>query len=199
MPGGFGAGAARSHPSLDLRRVIQSAGRLQSGAHHRLQARDDEPSLRTSAVDQLLGREAGPCPQVGEVAFGGARADADARHVVGNRSAGHDEGGEHVQLAPGLPIAAARRAGTRLSREVPGRGEPLIATLDGHVVGCYRVSDTCRARHSAPQEGPSSTSRMGTFRYVGARPAPRPKPTQWRRVAARGLGRARNAAVGRAC
>ena len=41
-----------------------------------------------------------------------------------------------------------RRAGSRPSCQVPRRrGEPLIAALDGHAVGCYCASNTSRARH----------------------------------------------------
>ena len=45
----------------------------------RLQTRDHEPTLSPSGVDQLLGREARPRPQVGEVPLDGAGADAHAR------------------------------------------------------------------------------------------------------------------------
>jgi glucose-6-phosphate 1-dehydrogenase len=46
----------------------------------------------------------------------------------------------------------ARRAGVRPSCQPPGRGEPLIAALDGHAVGCNRASNTCRARHNNQRE-----------------------------------------------
>ncbi|MEO6349454.1 MAG: hypothetical protein ABIP53_02285, partial [Candidatus Limnocylindrales bacterium] len=58
---------------------------------------DDKPPRRTSAVNQLLGAEARPSPQVGEVTLHGARTDA---HELG-------------------------RAGTRPSCQAPTGGEPL--------------------------------------------------------------------------
>jgi hypothetical protein len=57
-----------------------------------------------------------------------------------------------------------RRAGTRPSCEVlRDGGEPLVATLDGHVVGCEGGPDTCRARGPMPSlagTGPCPPSSM---------------------------------------
>ena len=40
-----------------------------------------------------------------------------------------------------------------LSRVPPRRRQPLLSTLDGHVAGCQRAPDTCRARQ--PRSAPS--------------------------------------------
>jgi hypothetical protein len=71
------------------------------------------------SVDQLLGREAGPRTQVGEVTLDGVRPNADEPSRLQDGSACRDEGGENVHLAlsrgPGecaaeVPVPHALRA-----------------------------------------------------------------------------------------
>ena len=105
-----------------------------------LKARDDESPGSSSGVDQLLGGQARPRSQVGQVALDGARSDADEFRRVRDRSASGNVGGEDVLLALSRWKSLASRtchAGSRPSRELPRRrGEPLVAALDRQGVGC---------------------------------------------------------------
>jgi hypothetical protein len=67
----------------------------------RLKARDNEPSLGSSAVDQLLRDKARPRATVGEVTLHGARPDAHELGGLVDGTTGGDEGREHVHRAPG--------------------------------------------------------------------------------------------------
>jgi hypothetical protein len=64
-----------------------------------LQTRDIEPATSAPGVDQLLGRQARPRAQVGEVTLHGAGSDAHALGCSLDRPARGDIGGEDVHLA----------------------------------------------------------------------------------------------------
>ncbi|MGZ3641860.1 MAG: hypothetical protein ACXVAI_06325, partial [Candidatus Limnocylindrales bacterium] len=49
----------------------------------------------------------------------------------------------------GRTIRKASTTSEPVSRQPPRRGQPLIAALDRDLVGCYRASKTCRARHES--------------------------------------------------
>ena len=78
-------GRCRAKPGAD-----QSSG---------LQGRDDEPARGAPRVDQLLGREARPRPQVGEVTLHGARTDAHELGGVLDTPASGNVGSQDVHLA----------------------------------------------------------------------------------------------------
>jgi len=67
----------------------------------RLQTRDDEPSSGPARVDQLIGGQASPRTQVGEVAFSGARPNADEGGSLRDKPGRGDVGGEDGQLTRG--------------------------------------------------------------------------------------------------
>jgi hypothetical protein len=124
---------------------------------------------------KLLGRKTRPCTQVGEVTFDGARPDAprDQPHPVRSR--------QRRRRRPARPsdagsrAARVRRAGIRLSCPMPrSRGEPLIAALDGHAIGCNRVADTCRARQMPDCPAGALPRRVATA--VVSVPAVRARP-----------------------
>jgi hypothetical protein len=81
--------------------------------------------------------------------------------------------------------AARHREGTRPSCQPPGRGEPLIAALDRHVVGCNRASNTYRTRHHHlfRQRQPVRACPVDDDRLIrrSSRPAGRRTPRTWRR------------------
>jgi hypothetical protein len=81
-----------------------------------LKARHLEPSFSPTAVDQLLGREAGSSTQICEVAFGRAWPDTDACHGSGHGTTGGHKGNER---SPD-PAAAGRKV-------VAGRGSDVDA------------------------------------------------------------------------
>ena len=85
----------------ERRLPVRDRGFLPACGLEGLQTRHDQPPFRSSRIDQLLGREARPGAQVSEVAFRGARPDADGRRRVSNRPSGCHEGGEDVDLAGG--------------------------------------------------------------------------------------------------
>jgi len=60
---------------------------------------DDELARCTTGVDQLLGREARPCPEIREVTFHRARPNTDELGGILNGSTSGDERCEHVHLA----------------------------------------------------------------------------------------------------
>ena len=66
----------------------------------------------------------------------------------------------------GAPSVTATRlrAGARPSCQSPRRGQPLIAALDRQATGCYRASNTCRARHSRPPHAPGHRTELSRRR-----------------------------------
>jgi hypothetical protein len=66
-----------------------------------------------------------------------------------------------------LPVSHANR---------PDRGDPLIAALDGHAIGCERAPDTCRARHNPLLSSAGRAVRVG----CRGQPWPRGRPRQSR-------------------
>jgi hypothetical protein len=116
----------------------------------RLEMRDTNPTSRTAGVDELFGSQAGARPQIRKVTLRGARSDAYRLGRVGNGSARRDIRREDVDLASGRRSRGRPAEISVPHTSPPRRGEPLIAALDGHLVGCYRASTTCRARHNPP-------------------------------------------------
>jgi len=110
-------GRCRAKPGAD-----QSSG---------LQGRDDEPARGAPRVDQLLGREAGPSTQVGEVALHRARSDAYELGGVLDRPAGGDVGSKDVHLAlrrrpregaAQVPVSHANRLAAAIHSSRPSIG-----------------------------------------------------------------------------
>ena len=85
---GLGARGLSAPSTIDLRLKAR-----------RLKTWYDEPTSGPSGVDQLLGGEARPRTQVGEVALRGTRPNAHELGGVLDGSASSDVGGEHVHLA----------------------------------------------------------------------------------------------------
>ena len=73
-------------------------------------------------------------------------AGSVAGRCVGHGCAGRDEGSDHVQPTRGcrLPQSAAQLP---ISCQSPLPPRSTHRALDGQAVGCYRTSNTCRARH----------------------------------------------------
>jgi hypothetical protein len=84
-----------------------------------LETRDNEPTLGPSTVDQLLGREAYPRTQVGQVSFHRTRPNAHEVGCVSDGSACLNEGGEDLDLSSSRALAPSRRSDQKLKVAPP--------------------------------------------------------------------------------
>lgn len=94
----MGGGGSRAFASLPSATRLAKTGTCKRDLA-RFQARDDEPTGCSSGVDQLLGGQARPRPQVSEVPFHGAGPDAHELGGVRDRSASGNVGSQDVHLA----------------------------------------------------------------------------------------------------
>ena len=102
-------------------------------------ARSPGGASRSSAKGRVGGRPPSPTRQRGP----------RRRRLLRGRLRGTSGG--HRWLGPGMGGGARglEHSESGLSCQSPDRCEPLVAALNGHVVGCEGGPDTCRARHNS--------------------------------------------------
>lgn len=135
--------------------IVAIAQRMAGANLVGLQARHDQPPFGTTAIDQLLRREARPCAQVGEVTLRRAWANADARRRARHGPTGRHEGGEDINLTGGprpwvravqVPVFMPAASPPRATHPDPRSGSRRLLTRAQHLSGAPEQTLYARLR-----------------------------------------------------